>query len=205
MDREAWRAGVHGVAESDTTERLSNVEVGEDAVMGTGNPTGRRQFKGRCWAQAFPGAVVRPTRAHLGSPGCVGTCGGHCSSPQPGGPGRGSTGDPHLPHSSKPPGFPLKPAHLDAFLSVTSPLLHLLFLPRRLRGEVCFPNRTCHQQDSEWASQNPPASAGDMGSRLGSGRSPGEGNGNPLQNSCLENPTDRGAWCAAKSRTQLSA
>ena len=25
----------------------------------------------------------------------------------------------------------------------------------------------------------------------------GEGNGNPLQNSCLENPTDRGAWCAA--------
>ena len=51
MDREAWRAGVHGVAESDTTERLSNVEVGEDAVMGTGNPTGRRQFKGRCWAR----------------------------------------------------------------------------------------------------------------------------------------------------------
>lgn len=140
-------------------------------MMGTGNPTGRRQFKGRCWAQAFPGAVVRPTRAHLGSPGCVGTCGGHCSSPQPGGPRRGSTGDPHLPHSSKPPGFPLKPAHLDAFLSMTSPLLHLLFLPRRLRGEVCFPNRTCHQQDSEWASQNPPASAGDMDSSPGPRRS----------------------------------
>ena len=37
-------------------------------------------------------------------------------------------------------------------------------------------------------------SAGDAGSILGSGRSPGEGNGNPLQYSCLENPMDRGAW-----------
>ena len=38
--------------------------------------------------------------------------------------------------------------------------------------------------------------AGDWGSIPGSGRSPGEGNGNPLQYSCLENPTDRGAWQA---------
>ena len=50
---------------------------------------------------------------------------------------------------------------------------------------------------------------GDPGSIPGSGRSPGEGNGNPLQDSCLENPMDRGAWWAtvhgvAKSRTQLS-
>ena len=35
--------------------------------------------------------------------------------------------------------------------------------------------------------------AGDLGSIAGSGRSPGEGNGNPLQHSCLENPMDRGA------------
>ena len=35
---------------------------------------------------------------------------------------------------------------------------------------------------------------GDPGSIPGSGRSPGEGNGNPLQYSCLENPMDRGAW-----------
>ena len=34
----------------------------------------------------------------------------------------------------------------------------------------------------------------DLGSILGLGRSPGEGNGNPLQYSCLENPTDGGAW-----------
>ena len=38
--------------------------------------------------------------------------------------------------------------------------------------------------------------AGDPGSIPGLGRSPGEGNGNPLQYSCLENPTDRGAWRA---------
>ena len=48
--------------------------------------------------------------------------------------------------------------------------------------------------------------AGDLGSIPGSGRSPGEGNGNSLQYSCLENPMDRGAWGAivlgvTKSRT----
>ena len=60
--------------------------------------------------------------------------------------------------------------------------------------------------------KNPSANAGetrDMGSTPGSGRSPGEGNGNLLQHSCLENLIDRGAWQAtvhgvAKSQTQLS-
>ena len=46
------------------------------------------------------------------------------------------------------------------------------------------------------AVKNPPANTGDMGSIPGSGRSPGEGNGNPLQYSCLGNPTDKGAWWA---------
>ena len=51
--------------------------------------------------------------------------------------------------------------------------------------------------------------AGDLGSIPGSGKSPGEENGNPLQYSCLENPMDRGAWWAtahgvAKSWTRLS-
>ena len=40
-------------------------------------------------------------------------------------------------------------------------------------------------------------SAGDPGLIPGLGRFPGEGNGNPLQYSCLENPVDRGAWQAA--------
>ena len=47
--------------------------------------------------------------------------------------------------------------------------------------------------------ENPPANAGDirdMGSIPESGRSPGEGHGNPLQYSSLENPMDRGAWWA---------
>ena len=39
-------------------------------------------------------------------------------------------------------------------------------------------------------------SVGDLGSIPGSGRSPGEGNGNTLQYSCLENPMDRGSWWA---------
>ena len=39
--------------------------------------------------------------------------------------------------------------------------------------------------------------AGDLGLIPGSGRSSGEGNGNPLQYSCLENPMDGGAWLAA--------
>ena len=60
--------------------------------------------------------------------------------------------------------------------------------------------------------KNPPASEGDtrdMCSVPGLGRSPGEGNRNPLQYSCLENSMDRGTWWAtvhgvAKSQTQLS-
>ena len=41
--------------------------------------------------------------------------------------------------------------------------------------------------------KNPPADTGDVGSLPGLGRSPGEGDGNSLQYSCLENPMDRGA------------
>ena len=57
--------------------------------------------------------------------------------------------------------------------------------------------------------KNPPANTGDAGSIPGPGRFPGEGNGNPLQHPCLENPMDRGAWWAivlgvAKSQTLLS-
>ena len=57
--------------------------------------------------------------------------------------------------------------------------------------------------------KNLPANAGDAGSIPGSGRSPGGGNGNPLQYSYLENPMDRGTWWATvqrvvKSQTGLS-
>ena len=56
-----------------------------------------------------------------------------------------------------------------------------------------------------WASQvvlvvkSSPASAGDTCSILGLGRSPGEGHGNPLQYSCLENALDRGVWWGLQS------
>ena len=57
--------------------------------------------------------------------------------------------------------------------------------------------------------KNPSAKEGDMGQSLGGEDSPGEGNGNPLQYPCLENPMDRRAWWAtvhgaAKSWTRLS-
>ena len=57
--------------------------------------------------------------------------------------------------------------------------------------------------------KNLSANPGDTGSIPGSGRSPGGGNGNPLQDYCLENPMDGGAWYGAvhgatKSQTQMS-
>ena len=56
--------------------------------------------------------------------------------------------------------------------------------------------------DGKESAQN----VGDQGSIPGTGRSPGEGNGNPLQYSCMENPMDAGPWLAtvqgvAKSQT----
>ena len=71
------------------------------------------------------------------------------------------------------------------------------------REEICVTSQVAH-----WV-KNSTANAGDTrdaGSIPGSGRSPGEGNGNPLQYSCLGNPMDGGAWRTtihgiAKSRT----
>ena len=59
-----------------------------------------------------------------------------------------------------------------------------------------------------WQIKNLPANTGDAGLIPGSGRSPGGGNGNLVQYSCLKNPMDGGAWRAAvqrvtKSRTQI--
>ena len=67
------------------------------------------------------------------------------------------------------------------------------------------PSKSC--SDGKKSATN--AEAEDPGSIPGSGRSPEEGNGNPLQYSCLENPMDREAWWATahrvtKSRTRLS-
>ena len=74
----------------------------------------------------------------------------------------------------------------------------LVFLQHLLISVMSFP--------AQWSSggfsggsavKNPPANPGDVGSIPGLGRSLGEGNGNPLQYSCLGNPKDRGAWWAS--------
>ena len=56
-------------------------------------------------------------------------------------------------------------------------------------------DKLCHPLVAQMV-KNLPANTGDGGSVPGLGRAPGEGNGNPLQCSCLENPMDRGAWRA---------
>ena len=80
-------------------------------------------------------------------------------------------------------------------------MLFYFCLIRRYYYSLDFP---CSSVDKESA-----CSAGDWGSIPGSGRPPGEGNGNPLQYSCLENLMDTGAWWATvheveKSRTRLN-
>ena len=80
-----------------------------------------------------------------------------------------------------------------------------------LKGSDETHRKRARMYQKEYEIKKPPANTGnarDLGLIPGSGRSPGGGNGNPLQYSCLENPMDRGAWRAtvhgvAKSRTQL--
>ena len=77
-----------------------------------------------------------------------------------------------------------------------------LCLPARVRA--LKPDSQCdgvwkrsHLELTGSVVKNPPVNVGDLGLVPESGRSPGEGNGNPLQCSCLGNPMDRGAWRAA--------
>ena len=94
-------------------------------------------------------------------------------------------------------------------------------IPHQLNQNLTLDNFLAHfpplhlPHVHSWASlvaqivKNPPANAGNVGSTPGSGRSPGEKNGNPLQYSCLGNPMDRGTWRAivhgvTKSQTRLS-
>ena len=75
----------------------------------------------------------------------------------------------------------MSPAKLSLEPPVCRPFLHALWLPRWLSGKESM----CH--------------AGHAGSTSGLRSSPGEGNGNPLQDSCLGNPMVRGAWCVCNS------
>ena len=84
---------------------------------------------------------------------------------------------------------------------------HLAGRPEALQGVLLVPSLfSVSGIKKQLVVKDPPANAGNMESILGSGRSSGEGSGNSLQYSCLENPMDRGAWWAtvhgvAKSQT----
>ena len=114
----------------------------------------------------------------------------------------------------------------ESYLVVSNSLRpHGLHNPWNSPTQGIFPNqgsnpglpscrRTPYQQSHKGSPDNSAGkesacNAGDQGSTLWSERSPGEGNGNPLQYSCLEHPMDRGAWWAivhgiSKSRTRLN-
>ena len=121
--------------------------------------------------------------------------------------------------------FKCLPSRLFLVLSMTTSIFYLsisLFFGKLFLDSSCFTILfyflLCNTPTQPWVFgaslvaqrvKNLPASAGDAGSIPGSGRSPGEGNDNPLQHSWLENPMDRGAWRAtvqgvAKSWTWLS-
>ena len=99
----------------------------------------------------------------------------------------------------------------SSFFSVTSFCLFILFMGfsrQECWSVLPFPSPVDHDL-SELSSGDSAYNAGDPGLIPGSGRSPGEGNGNPLQYSCLENSMDGGAWWAtvhgvAKNQTWLS-
>ena len=91
-------------------------------------------------------------------------------------------------------------------LSTVGPEIETVFLPLgNLKASwEGFPSGSAGKESACKAGDT-----GDVGSIPGSGRSPGGGNGNPLQYSCLENPMDGGAWRAAvhgvaKSWTPMS-
>ena len=113
----------------------------------------------------------------------------------------------NLPQSVKPVllGNSLKLLYLNTLIHCCHFIQVQLSVPSRCEGQmiqtapsqgnfsgICFVSG-CKGFPGGSAVKNPPANAGDVGSIPGSGRSPGEGNGSPLQESCLGNPKDRGA------------
>ena len=71
-----------------------------------------------------------------------------------------------------------------------------LFFNNYLFIFACAVSSCCTGLSRSSVGKESACNAGDLGSIPGSGRSPGEGNGNPLQDSCLEDPMGRGAWRA---------
>ena len=139
---------------------------------------------------------------------CLGTWPPTSGSPHPGtwSPPSGSPGTrTWTPTSRSPHGGTQSPS------SIQNQKSHFLLWELTPSKKIRFLLRQKVHQDFPGGSDGKASvyNAGDLGSIPGLGRSPGEGNGNPLQYYCLENPMDRGPWQAtvhgvAKSRTRLS-
>ena len=67
--------------------------------------------------------------------------------------------------------------------------INIWLIKEKFNNKLSFPGGSVHKESA--------CNVGDLGSIPGLGRSSGGGHGNPLQYSCLENPTDRGAWWTA--------
>ena len=98
----------------------------------------------------------------------------------------------------QPPATKNRQVHVPAGVSATETISDIYWALTVRKGLPCGSN-----------GKQSACNVGDLGSFPGLGRSSGEGNGNPLQYSCLENPIDIGAWWAtvdgvAKSQTRLS-
>ena len=83
---------------------------------------------------------------------------------------------------------------LPDFVSTRMERSHIHCSSQHLASSQGFPGGSVGKESA--------CNVGDLGSIPGLGRSPGEGNGNPLQYSCLENPMDGGAWWATVHRSQ---
>ena len=101
-----------------------------------------------------------------------------------------------------------RPRHLSCpgFFLFSSHFIHLFLIGVQLVCNVVLVSSVqqhesalCYASLGGSDSKESICNAGDLDSIPGSGRSTGEGNANPLQASCLENPMDRGAWCRLQS------
>ena len=161
---------------------------GQEAALGLASPPG--------WMAV---SQARPhTHQGAGHPGTgVGPAPSH--GPWEAGGREGLTGFPAAPGVPWAPSCPLVPCMGNR--KEVRRLLQRCPRPHAAtRGRLCRQNQVIQTQRTGFPGDSEikilPAYAGDAGSIPGSERYPGEGNGNPHQNSCLENSMDRGAWWA---------
>ena len=105
---------------------------------------------------------------------------------------RGASGEPEDTHASL--CVPLTHACICPFSSAQNTKLNIIFRKKHTKLSNALSSIIYYGLPGGSVVKNPPTNAGDIDLIPGLGRSPREGNGNPLQYSCLENPMDRGTW-----------